>query len=511
MTSEGLILEGIVTTMGCDGRVNISPMGPRVAPDMRRLTLRPFRTSRTYKNLKVHGEGVFHVTDDVELLARSAVGDVEAELRPARVVSGFVLAGACRAHEFRVSFLDDTGERTSIEAEVVHSENLRDYFGLNRAKHAVVEAAILATRLHLVPLEEILSKLRELDVLVKKTGGAGERRAFDFLMSHVASERNHRNPARVRVVTGSRLHFGLISPGSIEGRKFGGAGLMVARPSIDLSIERSERPEATGPLAERTLGFAKKYTGESSPRYRLRVAEAPRDHTGLGTGTQLGLAVARAIATIEGNRLSAVELAASMGRGLRSAIGVHGFEHGGFIADGGRGGSSEAIAPLLCRLEVPEDWRFVLAAPIGGLGISGNAEDESFRFLDASSEESAHALCHALFLGMAPALAEKDIHAFGDALYEYGVKSGECFKKAQGGVFASVEIAEIVEFLRSEGVRGAGQSSWGPTVYAVTDGDGRAGHTARRIANHFGPDKVQVIVTRPLNRGAEVSRPEDNE
>jgi hypothetical protein len=182
-----VILEGIVTTLSPDGTVNISPMGPEVDQPITRLVLKPYRTSTTYQNLKRTGEGVFHVTDDVELLARAAVGVPEPlpPLEPARDVKGFILTGACRWYAFRVASLDDSQERTRIECEVVASGHLRDFFGFNRAKHAVVEAAILATRAEFLPAEEILSQFERLKVMVDKTGGPAEHRAFEFLSNFV--------------------------------------------------------------------------------------------------------------------------------------------------------------------------------------------------------------------------------------------------------------------------------------------------------------------------------------
>jgi len=189
-----MILEGIVTTVSPDGAVNIAPMGPRVDADMRRLLLRPFPTAQTCRNLRAHGEGVLHVTDDVLLLARAALGPVEPPplLAPAARVRGFVLRDACRFYEFRVCSLDDSEERVRIEAEVVHSGRLRDFFGFNRAKHAVVEAAILATRTDFLPPDEIEAEYRRLAVVVDKTGGGQEREAFAFLRSHVERVRQQR-------------------------------------------------------------------------------------------------------------------------------------------------------------------------------------------------------------------------------------------------------------------------------------------------------------------------------
>jgi uncharacterized protein len=179
-----VILEGIVTTLGPEGLLNVAPMGPQVDEAMRRFVLRPYRTSTTYRNLKARGEGVLHVTDDVLLLARSAVGSgVEVATRPADVIEGRIILDACRYYEFRVIGLDDRDDRATIAVETVAVGRLRDFFGFNRAKHAVIEAAILATRTAFLPREEIHAEFERLAVLVAKTGGPAEHAAFEYLRS----------------------------------------------------------------------------------------------------------------------------------------------------------------------------------------------------------------------------------------------------------------------------------------------------------------------------------------
>jgi hypothetical protein len=182
-----MILEGIVTTRNPDRSVNISPMGPRVDLDMQRLLLRPYQTSTTYQNLKRTGEGVFHVTDDVLLLAQAAVGqpDPPPMMWEAKEVDGVILADACRWCAFRVESLNDRQERTEIVARVVGRGTIRDFFGFNRGKHAVVEAAILATRTTFLPRDEIRREFERLSVLVDKTGGHREREAFAFLQRYI--------------------------------------------------------------------------------------------------------------------------------------------------------------------------------------------------------------------------------------------------------------------------------------------------------------------------------------
>lgn len=178
-----MILEGVVTSQNPLGELNVAPMGPIVEPDMQRFVLRPFQTSTTYRNLKQHRFGVLHVVDDVLLLARAAIGRLTEEPAtfPALRIPGRVLTEACRWYEFRVESIDDSEQRTRIEAFVEHTGRLRDSFGFNRAKHAVIEAAILATRIHLLPSDEIIEQFERLQTAVEKTAGPDELTAFQLL------------------------------------------------------------------------------------------------------------------------------------------------------------------------------------------------------------------------------------------------------------------------------------------------------------------------------------------
>jgi hypothetical protein len=198
---ECTLLEGIVTTLNADGSPHIAPMGPIVDAEFNRLLVRPFRSSVTYQNLKRLRAGVLHVTDDVELLARAAIGQLVdmPRLLPAASIDGVILADACRWYAFRVRSLDDREERTAIVAETMDRGVLREFFGFNRAKHAVVEAAILATRLHILDPQHVLSEFERLAPLVEKTGGRQEHAAFDFLRQHVREKLmavNHGAPVR---------------------------------------------------------------------------------------------------------------------------------------------------------------------------------------------------------------------------------------------------------------------------------------------------------------------------
>ncbi len=189
MPREELVIEGIVTTLGEDGRLNIAPMGPKVDRAFRRMTLRPFQSSQTFKNLQYHSEGVFHVVDDVLLLAQAAVGQVDPVpvLLMSDHIKGYILRDACRFYEFKVDHIDASQERAEISVTIVWHGRIKDHFGFNRAMSAVVEASILATRVKLLPRQQIDEEMKRLEPLVQKTGGSRECAAFEFLMNYIAA------------------------------------------------------------------------------------------------------------------------------------------------------------------------------------------------------------------------------------------------------------------------------------------------------------------------------------
>ncbi len=186
-----MILEGILTTRNADGSPRIAAMGaavddPRQGP-IERMRLRPFTITTTFANLKRTRVGVFHLTDDVGLLARAALGrlDCPPRLLPAEVVEGDIVADASGWYALRVERIEEWQPRAEIEAKVVAAGRLRDFVGLNRAQHAIVEAAIVATRLQLIPPEQVRADLARLAVLVEKTGGPAERGAWEFVAAYV--------------------------------------------------------------------------------------------------------------------------------------------------------------------------------------------------------------------------------------------------------------------------------------------------------------------------------------
>ncbi len=182
-----MIVEGIVTTLNRGDQLNIAPMGPIVDETMTSFVFRPFRSSTTYRNLKERPYGVFHIVDDVLLIAQAALDRLEKApaTRNAERIAGRVLTDCCRWYEFEVASFDDSSERTTCNTTVVHTGRLRDMFGFNRAKHAVLEATILATRLHLVPEADVRKQLEALVSPVEKTAGPQEQAAFLLVTNFV--------------------------------------------------------------------------------------------------------------------------------------------------------------------------------------------------------------------------------------------------------------------------------------------------------------------------------------
>jgi beta-RFAP synthase len=318
----------------------------------------------------------------------------------------------------------------------------------------------------------------------------------------------------VSVEAPSRLHFGLLSVaaadplGALLGRRFGSVGLMVERPGLLLRATPAPGWSAGGPLAERALAYAHQFAAslgrQELPPQRLVVEQAPPEHAGLGTGTQLGMAVARALHSAwQLPEVGNAELARRVGRGLRSGVGVHGFAEGGFLVDAGKR-DADRLAPLVARVEFPPAWRVVVALPTWFTGVHGERERRAFADLQsqAGRVESADALCRLVLFGLVPALAEADLAVFGEALFEFNSRAGEWFAPAQGGRYAHPRIAEVVGFVRAQGVRGVGQSSWGPTVFAVAGDEEQARHLARQLRQRFGLEECQTVVTAARNRGA---------
>jgi beta-RFAP synthase len=273
-----------------------------------------------------------------------------------------------------------------------------------------------------------------------------------------------------------------------------------------LEVTPGEQLTAEGPDAGRAQGFARRYleTAGIQRGAHVKVHRAIPTHVGLGSGTQLALAVARALAELHGRSSDPLTLARQVGRGLRSAIGTWTFALGGFVLEGGRRAGSDAVAPLISRLPIPPAWRCVIAIPEGQPGLSGAAEAAAFQQLPPPSEREVERVAHLVLMQLLPALADGDLMSFGAALTEVQRITGGWFAAAQGGAFASGPTRELVGRMAEFGACGVGQSSWGPTVYGLAPHQDAGRDLAQRVRAHLG-GRGLVVETPFSERGALVN------
>jgi beta-ribofuranosylaminobenzene 5'-phosphate synthase len=287
----------------------------------------------------------------------------------------------------------------------------------------------------------------------------------------------------------ARLHFGVLDLRGSAGRWFGGIGAASSAPSLLLSASQSSDLVVDGDDAGRAAEFARQFL----EHYRIaggahvRVHRALPPHAGLGSGTQLALSIGRALAALYGIEAEPSVLARVMGRGQRSAIGTWTFAGGGLVVEGGRRAGTDACGPLIARLPFPETWRCVVIVPDGPPGISGADEADAFSRLPKPSEQEVERVSHLVLMALLPALADGDLGQFGRALSEIQELTGHWFAPAQGGTFAPGPSRALVRQLADWGAVGVGQSSWGPTVYGIVDGDGTAEQLVERVRGALGP------------------------
>ena len=296
-------------------------------------------------------------------------------------------------------------------------------------------------------------------------------------------------------------------------RQFGGIGLMIDSPRIELTAEPAASWITEGPLAARVERIIAELcersveSGITLNSARICVKSAPEEHIGLGVGTQLSLAVARVVLKLAGvGDVPPSELARLTGRGGRSGVGLHGFHHGGLIVDGGRKNDAD-IPPLLARMHFPDDWSILIVQSAGSGGLHGFDESQAFAKLPPISRSAGDSLCRLVLLEILPAVLEHDLNAFGAALGELQERVGAAFSPAQGGIYATPHASEIVSELKNLGFSGAGQSSWGPTLYAFSEQPrAEIDLLAEDLRKRFALARSSVFCTAAANQGATVGQ-----
>ena len=319
---------------------------------------------------------------------------------------------------------------------------------------------------------------------------------------------------KIQVKTPARLHFGLIDMNGNMGRFYGGLGAAINQPNTILQAQHSETFSVSGEKTELVTSFARRFFEAYNIKgnVSIHVEQAIPEHRGLGSGTQLALAVASALSKLFQVKASAQELSHVMGRMKRTGVGTAVFEQGGFVVDGGKKMKdysivSDSLPPLIFRQPFPEDWKFVVAVPDAKKGLAKTEEKNAFAQMPPMPVELVGRVCRLIMMKMLPALVDQDIEGFGDALTTIQVVVGDYFADVQGGTFSSSAAAESIDFMKACGAYGAGQSSWGPAIYGLVQGETQAKKHHTKIEaflqNNGGG---QVFVANPNNCGASIKQ-----
>ena len=316
----------------------------------------------------------------------------------------------------------------------------------------------------------------------------------------------------VRVRAPGRLHLGFLDPAATLGRRFGSLGLVVSGFGTTLELAHAEAdrfdaaPGCADELArlEEHLQVLRRHTGRHA-RVHLRLRETLPAHAGLGSGTQLALALGRAFCTLLDIPLPTAQLATLLGRGARSGIGIAGFDQGGLLLDGGPRADG-AAAPLLARIALPAQWRVILALDPRCRGLSGAQERAAIAALAPLPQADAAAICHEVLMRILPAAADAEFAPFAAGLTAVQRRLGRHFAPAQDGcAFTSAAVGRAIDWIGAHTPAGTGQSSWGPTGFAVVASAEEARHAvAAALAAGAIDAALHLVVAAPRNHGAQL-------
>lgn len=314
------------------------------------------------------------------------------------------------------------------------------------------------------------------------------------------------SPASVTVTVPARLHLGFLDLNGGLGRRFGSIGLAINGLKTSITFTAASQLRVTGPESERVRGYlqAMQRALDIENTCHVRIDEVVPAHAGLGSGTQIALAVAAGVRRFHGLPLDVRGDAVRLERGARSGVGIGLFDHGGLVVDGGRGPLTTA-APVVSRMPFPEQWRILVVLDPHRQGVHGPDEREVFSKLSPSSDGEAAHLCRLVLMKALPALAECDIAGFGSAIKEMQVLLGDYFAAIQGGSrFSSPDVAAALAALEDEGAYGIGQSSWGPTGFAFAPSAEEANRLVESIYRHPRCRDLDIRTVAGLNRGAHI-------
>jgi beta-ribofuranosylaminobenzene 5'-phosphate synthase len=305
----------------------------------------------------------------------------------------------------------------------------------------------------------------------------------------------------------ARLHLGFLDLNGALGRRFGSIGVAISSLRTRVTVSTAARTHVSGPEAERVRRYVERLQEHLrlGASHRVRIEEAIPGHAGLGSGTQLALALAASVRRLHNMPLDIRGDAFRLGRGRRSGVGIGLFDTGGVVVDGGRG-EAMAPAPIISRIPFPDAWRIVLVLDPGRNGVHGDDETAAFARLPPFRSADAAHICRLVLMQALPALVEADLPAFGGAIKEMQQLLGAYFAPLQGGEpFSSPDVAAALDLLESEGAHGIGQSSWGPTGFAFVRSQDEAERLvgiARKDARFRGLD---IRACKGLNHGADIA------
>lgn len=311
---------------------------------------------------------------------------------------------------------------------------------------------------------------------------------------------------RIVIEAPARLHLGFLDLNGDFGRQFGSLGLTIDAFPARLSVEKANDFAASGPDMERATRCARSIlaTLKLPGAVRIRVDSSIPAHIGLGSGTQMSLGIGAAIAQLYEVDLDTRDIAGILERGARSGIGIGAFDHGGFLIDGGLGQCGKP-PPLIARHPFPTDWRVILIFDSHDQGLHGEQEMRAFEQLPKFPEERAANLCRLALMRVLPGLLEQDIDAFGRGIGELQETVGDHFAPAQGGRFSSAAVSEALRWFTAQGLRGVGQSSWGPTGFALVDSEEHANALLSQARARFGElSQLRFKVVNARNKGSTV-------
>jgi beta-RFAP synthase len=320
--------------------------------------------------------------------------------------------------------------------------------------------------------------------------------------------------SKVQVTSSARLHMGFFDLHGGLGRKFGSIGVSLSAPELVVVASPSETLKISGESTSQALRISQQFIEKLNLKgsVHLNIQQTIPEHAGLGSGTQLALAIGSAISRLYQLNLTTKQIAELTGRGGRSGIGIAAFDHGGLLIDGGRSLVNSALSedikktpPLLARYSFPENWRILLILDTSQSGVHGDEELFAFSELPAFSENLAAHLCRHVLMQAMPALVEHDLTAFGYAVQELQSHVGDYFAPAQGGRYASKKIGAVLQYLQNMGAVCFGQSSWGPTGFAVFEDEVEAEKYLLQLKTSFTDSTLTWMICSGQNRGAEFS------